>query len=162
MCGSGCTPSWGYTYLNYHSVGAAYLSSLTTECVFYILKIYLLTLCPFLLSIIFTSGSHCSTVLCICEVLFTYLFLDSMYEWYHTVLAFLYLTYLILHNVHKVHPCCRKWHDILLSHGLMYSIIYMHHIFFIHYLIHGHSGHLHILTIINNAVINMGVCVSPP
>ena len=33
-------------------------------------------------------------------------FLDSTYKWYHSVFVFLCLTYCILHNAHKILPCC--------------------------------------------------------
>ena len=33
-------------------------------------------------------------------------FLDSTYKWYHSVFVFLCLTYFILHNAHKILPCC--------------------------------------------------------
>ena len=41
-----------------------------------------------------------------------------------------------------------------------YSIVYMHHIFFIHSSIDGHLGFFHGIVIIKRAVISIGVHVS--
>ena len=41
-----------------------------------------------------------------------------------------------------------------------YSIVCMYHIFFVHYSVDGHLGHLHVLTIVNSAAMNIRAHVS--
>ena len=41
-----------------------------------------------------------------------------------------------------------------------HSIIYMHHLFFIHLSVDGHLGCFHVLTNVNSAAVNTGVHVS--
>lgn len=51
-------------------------------------------------------------MLCVCLSLF----LSSTYEWDHMVFDFLPLTYFTQHNTLKVHPCCHKWPDFIISY----------------------------------------------
>ena len=45
------------------------------------------------------------------------LFLDFTYRWYCTIIVFLCLTYFAKHDTLKVHPCCCKWKNCILSYG---------------------------------------------
>ena len=76
-----------------------------------------------------------------------FFFLDYTYKRYHTGFIFLHLTYLAQHNALKVHPCCCKWQDFLLSHGWV----------ILHCTTDGYLSYVHILNIVNDVVINMGV-----
>ena len=55
----------------------------------------------------------------------------------------------------KVHPCCHKQQDSLLSRGqIIFHWVYVSHLFLIHLSIDGHLGYFNIMAIENNAVIN--------
>ena len=74
------------------------------------------------------------------------------------MLVFLCLTYFTNHNALQVDPWCCKWQHGILFHGwVVFCVIYMHHIFFIHSSVDGHLGCLYILAIVNKAIMNIGV-----
>ena len=50
-------------------------------------------------------------------------------------------------------PCCHKWQDFIL-------FVYVYHTFFIYSSIDGHLGYFHVLAIINNTAMNLGVQIS--
>ena len=57
----------------------------------------------------------------------------------------------------QVHPHLCRWLCLFCFTVEKYSIVYMHHIFFIHSSVNGRLGCVHILTIINSAAMNTEV-----
>ena len=82
-------------------------------------------------------------------------FLESTYKWDYTIFVFLCMTHFTYHNGLKVHPCCCKWPDSLVSHGWVIFIAYIYYIVFIHSSMDGYLACFHILAIVNNATMNI-------
>ena len=99
-------------------------------------------------------------------------FLDFTYKWDHAVFVFLCLAYFTKHHVLWVHLCCRKWQDLccpvskwlnyirLNSLWLNYVPLHIYHIFFIHLSIDRCLSCFHVLGIVNNAAVNIGIQIS--
>ena len=89
------------------------------------------------------------------------MFLDSTYKWNHTVFVFLCLTCFTKHKTFQVQSCCGEFQIFILFHGwviFLWGDIYF--IFFIHSSANGHLVCLHIFVKINNAAVNIGMCIS--
>ena len=83
--------------------------------------------------------------------------------WFHRVFVFAW--HFILHNTFQDHPWCYKWQNFIHFYGwvVLYCVyvcvLYIHHIF-IHSSADGHFAWFHILSVVNNAAINIGMYIS--
>ena len=81
---------------------------------------------------------------------------------------FLCLTYFSWYDHLYVHPCCYKWHYFIPFFFLFHSFLWLTditlenicNIFFIHSSVDRHLGSFHVLAVISNIVMNIGVYIS--
>ena len=84
--------------------------------------------------------------------------LVSIYRWYHMIFVFHSLTSLNMITSRSIHAAAN---GILCFFFMaeIYSIVYMHHIFFIYSSVHGHLEYFHVLAVVNRDAMNLGVHV---
>jgi len=137
---------------------------------------------PTLSSLVTTSFFSASmSLLCFIKFINLFYFLDSKYKWKHIVFAFLWLNSLSLIPSRFIHVVINGKIFILFSgcvcmhissdkvlvaqscptlrDPMDYSLPGIYHIFFIHISIDGHLGYFPVLSIVNNAAMNIVVCV---
>ena len=92
------------------------------------------------------------------------LFLDFIYEWYHMIFVFVWLTSLCM-IIFWIHLSCCKWHYFILSYGwvILHRVcVCVFHIFFIHFSVIEHLDCVHVLVIVNSAAVRTGVHIFFP
>ena len=83
-------------------------------------------------------------------------FLDSTCKWKDSICFS--LTHFTKHNTLQVHPFCYIWKVFILFYGwVIFHYIFMCYIFFTHSSVDTHWGCFHILAVVNNAAVNIGV-----
>ena len=75
--------------------------------------------------------------------------IGTSYKRNHRICVLLCLTYFTQHNVLKIHPCCSMCHNFIFFMAKPYSIVFIHHILFVHSSVGRHLGHSH-LSVIGN------------
>ena len=82
--------------------------------------------------------------------------LDSAYKWYCVIFVFFYF---IEYDNLKLHPCCCKWHYVILFYGwVVFHWMYVLHLY--PFIFGGYSGCFHVLAIVNSATVSTGMHVS--
>lgn len=86
--------------------------------------------------------------------------LGSSWKRTHAILVFLWLAYFAQHNVLRVHQCCSVGRNSIPFYGRIIFHGTDRHLVLIHSSTGRHLGCVHVLTIVTNALVNLGVQIS--